>query len=273
MQLQEVAREAAHEVFAADDLSEAREIVATVTPDLVVFDGSFAPHHLRDCLGEIAQDARELPLTAVIAAGASPFSEAEYRQAGICIYLTGPDGSAGLRDIATAAGVTHPLVHRYFGTKQQMVAEILRREMELVGAVGTAAPTESSTEPLERLRVTLRFVLKESRTTLLLLLRAQLDGMGSENVLEGVNSPLAILMEWLRSQETPRSEQQLKMLAVGMGAAVFGYVAAAPWFLREVGLQELDEEVADGQFVDMLVDVMVSALAAPSQATQHGAVE
>ncbi len=102
MPLQALAREAAHEVFAADDLSEAREIVATVTPDLVVFDGSFAPHHLRDCLAAIAQDPRGRPVTAVLAAGDGPFSETEYKQAGIGIYLAGPQSAAGLQDIALA---------------------------------------------------------------------------------------------------------------------------------------------------------------------------
>jgi len=103
MQLQEIAREAAHEVFAADDLSEAREIVATVTPDLIVFDGAFAPHHLQGWLAGIPQDPQGRPMTAVLAASDSPFGETEYEQAGIGIYLAGEESSAGLRDIALAA--------------------------------------------------------------------------------------------------------------------------------------------------------------------------
>lgn len=169
----------------------------------------------------------------------------------------GVDG-VSVRDIASAAGVTHPLVHRYFGTKQQMVAEILRREIEIVGTMGRVDLTAPPAPSLEALRATTDYVLRESRTTILLLLRAQMDGLGSESVLEEVPSPLTILMEWLGRQETPRSEDELKMLAVGMGAAVFGYVAAAPWLLQELGLQDRGDDANRESFVNMLVQVMAA---------------
>ena len=100
--LQEMAREAAHEVFAADDLSEARDIIATVAPDLVVFEGSFAPHHLQDCLGGAARDPRGLPVTVALIGSNGPFSAAEYKQAGIGICVAEEEGAARLRDIAAA---------------------------------------------------------------------------------------------------------------------------------------------------------------------------
>ena len=46
-------------------------------------------------------------------------------------------------DIAAAAGVTHALVHRYFGTKEEMVAEILRREIG--SAIAITPPAECPT--------------------------------------------------------------------------------------------------------------------------------
>lgn len=169
----------------------------------------------------------------------------------------GVDG-VSIRDIASAAGVTHPLVHRYFGTKDQMVAEILRREMEIVGALGRADPAATPSSSLENLRSTTDYVLRESRTTILLLLRAQMDELPSDGVLEEVASPLTILMDWLGRQETRRSEDELKMLAVGMGAAVFGYIAAAPWLLQEVGLRDRGDDVNRESFVNMLVQVMAA---------------
>jgi len=184
-------------------------------------------------------------------------------------------GVAGVsvRDIASAAGVTHPLVHRYFGTKQQMVAEILRREMEIVGPVRGVGPAAPLAPSLESLRGAIDYVLQESRTTILLLLRAQMDGLGSESVQEEVASPLIILMGWLRRQETLLSEDELKMLAVGMGAAVFGYVAAAPWLLQEVGLQDRGDDANRAGFVDVLVQVMaaVTGLSAEGELGDRGA--
>jgi len=38
--------------------------------------------------------------------------------------------SVGIRDIASAAGVSHGLVQRHCGTREQMIAEIVRQEVE-----------------------------------------------------------------------------------------------------------------------------------------------
>jgi len=47
-QLRDMAQEVAHEVFVADDLAEAVDIVNTVTPEMTLFDPSFAPGHGND---------------------------------------------------------------------------------------------------------------------------------------------------------------------------------------------------------------------------------
>ena len=60
----------------------------------------------------------------------------------------GPDGFS-VRDIAARAGVNHALVHRHFGTKAEVLQEVLETESALVaGAVaewrssGTGSPEE-----------------------------------------------------------------------------------------------------------------------------------
>ena len=53
--------------------------------------------------------------------------------------------SLGIREIASAAGVSHGLVQRYFGTREQMVALIVRQEVERLS---------SSPPPLPSLRHT-----------------------------------------------------------------------------------------------------------------------
>ena len=100
-QIHDLAQESAQEVFAADDLSEAAEIVTTVAPDLVVFDGTFAPCDLRRCLKAIAADANLPRGTVVLASNEDRFSEKEYRQAGLSHCLVGEANYQGLCDIAT----------------------------------------------------------------------------------------------------------------------------------------------------------------------------
>ncbi len=105
-QIHAVAQELANEVFAADDLSEASEIIAAVSPDLIVFEGAFAPAHLRACLAKAIQDSRPSPATVVIPAGDGPFSDEEYRQAGIVVCPAGEGDYTRLREVAAAVHET-----------------------------------------------------------------------------------------------------------------------------------------------------------------------
>jgi transcriptional regulator with PAS, ATPase and Fis domain len=101
-----VAQELANEVFAADDLAEAGEIIAAVSADLVVFEGAFAPTHLRTCLARTLQDSHPTPLAVVIPGVDSPFSDDEYKQAGLFVCPRGQQDHARLREAAAAVQET-----------------------------------------------------------------------------------------------------------------------------------------------------------------------
>jgi two-component system response regulator AtoC len=107
-QIHSVAQELAQEVFAADDLSEAAEIVSAVSPDLVVYDGTFAPMHLRVHLEQIARGRNQPCATVVVRAANGPFSEEEYRQAGVQDCLVGEGNFARLRDVAAQIDGARP---------------------------------------------------------------------------------------------------------------------------------------------------------------------
>jgi len=101
-QLREMAHEVAHEVFVADDLAEAVDIANTVTPEMTLFDQSFAPGHLREFFDRIDNDAIR-PHTAVVATTAgAPFSPEEYKRAGVSHHLFGTNDRERLRQIAAA---------------------------------------------------------------------------------------------------------------------------------------------------------------------------
>jgi len=97
-----VAQELAHEVFGADDLSEAGEIIATVCPGLVLFEGAFAPSHLRDCIGNTPSDTQSSVRAVVIPSTDGPFADDEYERAGILVCPAKDENCARLRDIVTA---------------------------------------------------------------------------------------------------------------------------------------------------------------------------
>ncbi len=101
-QIHAIAQELAHEVFAADNLSEAGEIIAAVSPSLVMFEGAFPPVHLQTCLARASQDTQLSLAAVVISAGNSPFGDTEYKQMGIHVCPAGEEDYARLRDVAAA---------------------------------------------------------------------------------------------------------------------------------------------------------------------------
>jgi transcriptional regulator with PAS, ATPase and Fis domain len=100
-QIQTTAQELAREVFVADDLPEAVDIVSTVGPDLVLLDGTHAPALVREHLPRLAAGALPPCPTAVLLPATSPFGENDYRQAGVAHCFTGEAGLGHLRDLVT----------------------------------------------------------------------------------------------------------------------------------------------------------------------------
>ncbi len=98
--LHDVAQEIAREVFVADDMDEAADIVATVTPDMTVFDETCAPHHIRAYMERNAGNPCRPHATVVAAASDAPFCESEYRQTGVTHCLVGQENFGRLREIA-----------------------------------------------------------------------------------------------------------------------------------------------------------------------------
>ena len=103
-QVQAVAQELAREVFVADDLAEASDIVSTVGPDLTIFDGTWAPAQIRAHLQQIAADSTRPGRTVVVTSDGDPFGASEYRQAGVSDCFANPADLARLRDFAAALG-------------------------------------------------------------------------------------------------------------------------------------------------------------------------
>ena len=56
-ELQQLAQQVGQEIFVADDLAEALDIVETVNPELTVFDDSFTPGHIREFLDKLVHSA------------------------------------------------------------------------------------------------------------------------------------------------------------------------------------------------------------------------
>lgn len=171
-----------------------------------------------------------------------------------------------VRDIATQAGVNHALVHRYFGAKEDVVAEIIRREVE---AAGLSAPPYGKTpeESLGGLRRMLHFGMTDAGTTIKLVTRAELAGLEPEKMLHGEPQLLGALAEWIR-HEQGKAESAAgaagdlpdpALAAAVIGASIFSFVTLSPWIMTAVGLTPEDIETRRDEIVEILCRIAASA--------------
>ena len=170
----------------------------------------------------------------------------------------GVDG-VSVRQIAARAGVNHALVHRYFGTKDEMVAAILLAEGERMSGMGR--PEAEPDVSLAALRQVLLHALGDGRTSLLLMLRAEIDGLAPEQMLEGAPlRPLAILRAWLEERTPQGSEADVEALAMVVGAAMMGLASCTPMLAHGVGVQGADDEELLRRCVDVLVGIAAAGI-------------
>lgn len=177
--------------------------------------------------------------------------------------------AVSVRDIAAAAGVTHALVHRYFGTKEAMVEGIIRREVKAAGLMALPA-NGSQDDELEGLRRVIAYYLTEGQTAIKLFMRAELSGLQPEKLIGDTPRPLNILADWIAVRQPAKPGAALTstdpaLVSAIIGAAIFSLVTMAPWLMTSVGLDAEDYEVRKQEMVDILVGI--AALAAGIEAS------
>ena len=170
----------------------------------------------------------------------------------------GVDG-VSIRQIASAAGVNHALVHRYFGTKDEMVDAILASEAEAMSSMSRADVDEG--EALAVLRDILEHVLTARRTTLLLMLRAEIDGLAPELLVDGAAArPLGLLEDWLAAHGAGAAGADPGALAMVLGAAIFGLAALQPMLTQGAGLEGEDAEEVRRRCIGAIVGIAAAAV-------------
>lgn len=99
--LHDLAQQVAQEVFVADDLAEARDMIETVTPDMTVFDGMVSPSDIRTFREQLHPQVSHALVTVVVAPEPTAFSERDYERAGVSHLLTGHAEFHRLHELAT----------------------------------------------------------------------------------------------------------------------------------------------------------------------------
>jgi AcrR family transcriptional regulator len=160
-----------------------------------------------------------------------------------------------VRDIAAEAGVSHALVHRYLGSKQQVYREMLARRENLIR---DAAP--SSVDLLESTSLMLREAWLEQGRYLRLIAHSALHGL-SYSRTSGRFAATERLVELAEKAAAAEGEERdpdapsPRFVIASLVAMLLGWTAAKDWVLPAAGIDELGDEDFIGAFERVVLDL------------------
>jgi AcrR family transcriptional regulator len=157
----------------------------------------------------------------------------------------GPDGFS-VRDIAARAGVNHALVHRHFGTKADVLEQMLAADAEAVVAavIESGLPTSGSAEP--EVVAELLNLLADRPSYWRTLVHTVLDS--PEAALPGTASTTELFSGLWRDDDTDRAVQTSVA-----GLAVLGWLIFGPFMSDATGADHEDVRRAVAEQVAALI--------------------
>lgn len=140
-------------------------------------------------------------------------------------------GAAGstFEHVAREAGVSRGLLHYYFGTKERLLAEVVRRDTELkVGEIDAAlAPARTVDEVLNTLVASLTHMIEHQPETFLLLFELFTASRRNPEIGEELTQHFARIRETLGERlEAKQAEGVLKLRYSGEAVASYLYAIA-----------------------------------------------
>ena len=145
--------------------------------------------------------------------------------------------NVSVRDVATAAGVTHPLIYYYWGSKSGLLAAVTEHSQARIRAVARGDAVDAVT-------AIVRESLVENRHYVLTLTRALLDGMPASEWpggFPGVESAIELLE---RDAPDERQRSHVRERVAVVTALLDGWMLIEDQLLEMVGLTSDDREHA-----------------------------
>jgi AcrR family transcriptional regulator len=159
-------------------------------------------------------------------------------------------GHVTVRGIASRAGVNATYVHRYYGSKQDLMRAAMRRAQERL-----ADRIEDVPDVVEGAAAIVHATLQE-RELIATLTRAALDG-GFDDSPAG-NPAMALLLERFQREVAGRGDggrHDPRIVVACLSAATVGYALLGDYIRQGTGLDGRPDDEVEGQLVDVLRDV------------------
>ncbi len=159
-------------------------------------------------------------------------------------------GRVTVRDIAVRAGVNATFVHRYFGSKQNLMRAAVQRAQDRL-----AARIEEVPDVVEGAAAIVHATLQE-RELLATLVRATLDGVFDDIPAE--NPAMERLLGRFRSEAARRGgsgPHDPRIVVTCLSAATVGYALLGDFIRQGTGMADLPDDEVEGLLVAVLRDV------------------
>ena len=159
-----------------------------------------------------------------------------------------------VRAIAARAGINHALVHRYFGSKDELIAAVIEREADYFRQL-----TEAGGDVVAVVDRILK-AMSERRAYVRFLTRAILDG----RPMDQLGPPLLVFREILSVIEADRAGTteglaDTRLMVAALGAMALGWRVFGGFLASGVGLEAMPREQMDAR-VDRFI---TSSIVAP----------
>jgi AcrR family transcriptional regulator len=178
--------------------------------------------------------------------------------------------SVSIRTIAAEAGINHSLVIRYFGSKDELVTAILRREISSLTGKYSAKPGQETSEGLENLRSIFLNYLSANQDTVKLIIRSGLDGLSPESYIDQNTERAAnMLATWIESHQTEKELPDAKLVSIVVMGTLFSLVSIAPWLTTSVGFPPEGSDKRTEDIIDVLIWIVFKAIGLPSVIPQY----
>jgi TetR/AcrR family transcriptional regulator, repressor for neighboring sulfatase len=167
-----------------------------------------------------------------------------------------------VRDIAERAGVSHALVHRYIGSKEEIYRSVLER-----GESGILRAAPGDPDILESARLMLREALGEHRRYVRLIAHSALHGLSYDRTSGkfAATERLIELAERAAASATPaeRAEKDIdpRLVVACAVTLLLGWSATGAWVLPAAGLEDLDENEAAAGLKRVVLGILRENLA------------
>lgn len=171
----------------------------------------------------------------------------------------------GIRRIADEAGINHALIIRYFGSKENLVTEILNRQIAALTVNYPANPKQHPAIALENLQKILLRTLTAEESTIKLIVRSELDGFAPEQYVSIQDERAASLMaKWVESHQSGPSLPNPKLVSMIIIGAIFSLVSINPWLMTAVGLPPEEYEQRKPEIIDTAIWLLSKTIDLPA---------